>query len=88
MTASNTVSRPRKPTAIYHPAVWAETAMFRLKTLFGDYLNNHRFDTQAPQAYARLAAMNVMTRLGGHARYRRDWLNPNSSSTSSLRFMQ
>lgn len=38
--------------------------MFRIKTLFGDKLNNHRFDTQATEAYARIVAMNLMTRLG------------------------
>ncbi len=48
----------------YHRRSLAETAMFRIKTLFGDKLNNHRFDTQATEAYARIAAMNIMTRLG------------------------
>ena len=38
--------------------------MFRIKTLFGDKLNNHRFDTRATEADARIAAMNIMTRLG------------------------
>ena len=38
--------------------------MFRLKTLFGERLSNRRFETQTTQAYARLAAMNSMTRLG------------------------
>ncbi|MEH6873218.1 MAG: transposase [Candidatus Competibacter sp.] len=42
----------------------AETAMFRLKTRFGDPLRNRRFDTQTTQAYARLAALNTMTQLG------------------------
>ncbi len=31
---------------------------------FGERLSNRRFDTQATQAYARLAAMNIMTQLG------------------------
>ena len=48
----------------YHRRSLAETAMFRLKTLFGSGLHNHRFDTQTTQAYARLAALNTMTRLG------------------------
>lgn len=48
----------------YHRRSLAETAMFRLKTLFGGHLKNHRFETQATEAYARLAAMNTMTRLG------------------------
>jgi hypothetical protein len=38
--------------------------MFRLKTLLGRHLKNHRFDTQTTEAYARLAALNTMTRLG------------------------
>jgi hypothetical protein len=48
----------------YHRRSLAETAMFRLKTLFGGHLKNHRFETQTTEAYARLAAMNIMTRLG------------------------
>jgi hypothetical protein len=48
----------------YHRRSLAETAMFRLKTLFGGHLKNHRFDTQTTEAYARLAAINIMTRLG------------------------
>lgn len=42
----------------------AETALFRLQTGVGGSLKNRRFDPQAPQAYARLAAMNSRTRLG------------------------
>ena len=38
--------------------------MFRFKNLFGGRLKNHRFDTQTTEAYARLAALNTMTRLG------------------------
>ena len=48
----------------YHRRSLAETAMSRLKTRFGERLSNRRFDTQTTQAYARLAAMNIMTRLG------------------------
>ncbi|MGB4948992.1 MAG: IS5 family transposase [Candidatus Competibacter denitrificans] len=48
----------------YNRRSLAETAMFRLKTLFSGHLKNHRFETQTTQAYARLAAMNLMTRLG------------------------
>ncbi|HYR05527.1 MAG TPA: IS5 family transposase [Gallionella sp.] len=48
----------------YHRRSLAETAMFRLKILFGERLRNHRFDTQTTEAYVRLAAMNRMTRLG------------------------
>ncbi len=38
--------------------------MFRLKQLFGGHLKNHRFDPQTTEAYARLAALNILTRLG------------------------
>ena len=48
----------------YHRRSLAETAMFRLKILFGERLRNHHFETQTTEAYARLAAMNRMTRLG------------------------
>lgn len=48
----------------YHRRSLAETAIFRLKILFGERLRNYRFETQTTEAYARLAAMNSMTRLG------------------------
>lgn len=38
--------------------------MFRLKTLFNRRLKSHRFNTQTTEAYARLVALNTMTRLG------------------------
>ncbi|HPE73818.1 MAG TPA: IS5 family transposase [Candidatus Competibacter sp.] len=53
-----------KQTSGYHRRSLAETAMFRIKTLFGPKLKNRRFDTQTTEAYARVAAMNIMTRLG------------------------
>ena len=53
-----------KQTSGYHRRSLAETAMFRIKALFGGNLKNRRFDTQATEAYARIAAMNIMTRLG------------------------
>lgn len=42
----------------------AETAMFRMKTLFGDELSNRRLDTQASQVGFRCRALNQMTHLG------------------------
>ena len=48
----------------YHRRSLAETAMFRIKTLFGDHLSNRRFDTQASQVGFRCRALNVMTHLG------------------------
>jgi len=53
-----------KQTRGYHRRRLAETAMFRIKTLFGPKLKNRRFDTQTTEAYARVAAMNIRTRLG------------------------
>lgn len=53
-----------KPLSGYHRRSLAETAMFRLKQLFGGHLKNHRFDLQTTEAYARLAALKIMTRLG------------------------
>jgi hypothetical protein len=48
----------------YHRRSLAETAMYRLKTLFGAGLKARRFGSQVAEVYARLAAMNTMTRLG------------------------
>ncbi len=58
-------SKARKiESGYHHRRSLAETAMFRFKTLFGGRLSNRRFDSQTTQAYARLATMNRMTRLG------------------------
>lgn len=48
----------------YHRRSLAETAMYRLKTLFGAGLKARRFGSQVAEVYARVAAMNTMTRLG------------------------
>jgi hypothetical protein len=48
----------------YHRRSLAETAMFRIKTLFGDHLSNRCFDTQATQVGFRCRALNLMTHLG------------------------
>lgn len=48
----------------YHRRSLAETAIFRLKTLFGAQLQARRFDAQVAEAYIRCAALNTMTRLG------------------------
>lgn len=48
----------------YHRRSLAETAMFRLKTLFGGQLQARTFDAQVAEAYLRCAALNTMTRLG------------------------
>jgi hypothetical protein len=48
----------------YHVRSLAETAMFRLKTIFGDELSARLLETQTTQALVRCAALNKMTHLG------------------------
>ena len=48
----------------YHVRSLSETAMFRLKTIFGDDLSARLFETQTTQAFIRCAALNRMTHLG------------------------
>lgn len=51
-----------KPLSGYHRRSLAEAAMLRLQRFFGGHLKNHRFDPQTIEAYAHLAALNIMTR--------------------------
>jgi hypothetical protein len=48
----------------YHVRSLAETAMFRLKTIFGDGLSTRLLETQTTQALVRCATLNQMTHLG------------------------
>ena len=48
----------------YHRRSLAETALFRLKTVFGDHVSNRRLESQRTQAMLRAAALNRMTHLG------------------------
>lgn len=48
----------------YHVRSLAETAMFRLKTVFGNALSTRLLETQTTQALIRCAALNTMTHLG------------------------
>ena len=48
----------------YHRRSLSETAMFRVKQLFGAKLSARVFDNQLIEAIARCRAMNIMTRLG------------------------
>jgi hypothetical protein len=48
----------------YHVRSLSETAMFRLKTIFGDALSARLLETQTTQAFVRCAALNQMTHLG------------------------
>lgn len=54
----------------YHRRSLAETAVFRMKTLFDDHLRARRLDTQASQLGARCRALNIMTHLGMPDSYR------------------
>jgi hypothetical protein len=48
----------------YHMRSLAETAMFRLKAIFGDELSARQLETQTTQALIRCLALNRMTHLG------------------------
>ncbi len=48
----------------YHRRSLAETAVFRLKTIFGPSLSARMLETQQTQARIRCRALNVMTHLG------------------------
>ncbi len=48
----------------YHVRSLAETAMFRLKTIFGNGLSTRLLETQTTQTLVRCAALNQMSHLG------------------------
>jgi hypothetical protein len=48
----------------YHVRSLAETAMFRLKTIFGDKLHARNFNRQVTEAMVTVSALNKMTHLG------------------------
>jgi len=54
----------------YHRRSLAETAMFRLKTIFSDRVTAHGFAGQAAQVLVRCAALNRLTQLGRPDSYR------------------
>ena len=56
--------RTWKQNSGYHVRSLSETAMFRLKTIFGDELSARLLETQTTQAVIRCAALNRMTHLG------------------------
>ena len=56
--------KPWKATSGYHVRSLAETAMFRVKTMFGDGLSARLLETQSTQALIRCAALNQMTQAG------------------------
>lgn len=59
-----------KRTSGYHRRSIAETAMFRLKTLFGDHLSCRRLDTQTTQARIRCRVLNRLIHLGKPQSYK------------------
>jgi Transposase DDE domain len=54
----------------YHRRSLAETAFFRLKTLFGPTLQARAFPRQATELFLKVAALNRMTQLGMPDSYR------------------
>jgi IS5 family transposase len=48
----------------YHRRSLAETAVFRLKNIFGDKLSSRGFDAQANEVFLRCTVLNRMTHLG------------------------
>ncbi|MDQ3805246.1 MAG: IS5 family transposase, partial [Acidobacteriota bacterium] len=48
----------------YHRRSLAETAVFRMKTIFGERVSARSFEGQAAQVLVRCAALNRMTHLG------------------------
>jgi len=59
-----------KQEAGYHRRSLAETAFFRLKTLFGPALRSREFSRQATELFLRVATLNRMTHLGMPESYR------------------
>jgi len=54
----------------YHQRSLSETAMFRIKTIFGDRLSTRLLATQSTQAAIRCRALNIMTHQGMPDSYR------------------
>jgi IS5 family transposase len=48
----------------YHKRSLAETAMYRIKQIFGGHLSSRLFKNQAVEAFLRCRALNIMTQLG------------------------
>jgi len=53
-----------KEETAYHRRSLAETAVFRLKQIFGDKLSSRGFQAQANEVFLRCAALNRITHLG------------------------
>jgi len=59
-----------KEESAYHRRSLAETAMYRIKTLFGNQLKARLFESQAVEAFVRCVVLNRMTALGLPDSYR------------------
>jgi hypothetical protein len=57
-------SKNWKQESAYHRRSLAETAMFRIKTLFGNQLKARKFESQAVESFVRCMVLNRMTALG------------------------
>ena len=64
LVTSRALDRRWKAAVGYHQRSLAETAVFRLKTLFGPRLSARSFDGQFTEVCIRGAALNRMTWLG------------------------
>lgn len=61
--------RAWKKDSNYHQRSLSETAMFRMKVIFGDKLSTRLLETQSSQAEIRARALNIMTHLGMPSSY-------------------
>ena len=48
----------------YHVRSLSETAMYRVKQLFGGSLSCRSFNNQCAELFIKIAALNTMTKLG------------------------
>jgi IS5 family transposase len=65
LRAMRRISRQRwKRDSGYHRRSLAETAMSRMKTIFGDRVRARTFDNQAVELHLKCACLNRMTQLG------------------------
>lgn len=48
----------------YHVRSLSETAMYRIKQLFGDSLSSRKFERQCTELFIKMSALNTMTRIG------------------------
>lgn len=59
-----TTSRKWKRTVGYHMRSLVETAMYRLKAVFGDSLSARNFESQLTEVIEKCSVLNIFTSLG------------------------